>query len=376
MRPSPTPGSARKPSFLWSTKPWSSRIAGSRPPRPDKPPQSAPRAGNWRLSSATRRDLDLAVRFVDRVARPEDPRVAARDLARISPQGRGRRSSGRLDLGLLAMGTVAAPLAPPLVVPLARRRLRQIIGHLVVDARDPALARAPRRTAALRVSGLNVNLLGEAVLGETEAANRTRRTAELLQRDDVDYVSIKVSSLVSQISTWDTGGTGGTVRAVPRSAAPALPGRRRHGADGVRQPRHGGIPRPRPHDGAVHRLLDEDEFLGLEAGIVLQAYLPDALPAHGAAHRAGRRPDAPAAARRSRSASSRAPTSPWSRSRRCSTAGSRRPTRPRTTSTPTTCAASNAACARTSSDAVRLGVASHNLFDVAVRAPAEPPARG
>ena len=27
------------------------------------------------------------------------------------------------------------------------------------------------------------------------------------------------------------------------------------------------------------RLLDEEEFLGLEAGIVLQAYLPDALPA-------------------------------------------------------------------------------------------------
>ena len=54
---------------------------------------------------------------------------------------------------------------------------------------------------------LNINLLGEAVLGEAEAARRTESTRKLLARDDVDYVSIKISCLVSQISTWDTEGT-------------------------------------------------------------------------------------------------------------------------------------------------------------------------
>ena len=80
--------------------------------------------------------------------------------------------------GLLAVGSVVAPLAPPLVVPLARWRLRQIIGHLVVDARDPALG---EHLAAARAQGFrqNVNLLGEAVLGEAEAARRTRRTCLL-----------------------------------------------------------------------------------------------------------------------------------------------------------------------------------------------------
>ena len=46
-----------------------------------------------------------------------------------------------------------------------RKRLRQIIGHLVVDSQDPALG---KHLAKARAQGfrLNVNLLGEAVLGD------------------------------------------------------------------------------------------------------------------------------------------------------------------------------------------------------------------
>jgi len=40
------------------------------------------------------------------------------------------------------------------------------------------------------------------VLGEREAARRRDGTMELLERDDVDYVSVKVSSVASQLSMW------------------------------------------------------------------------------------------------------------------------------------------------------------------------------
>ena len=58
--------------------------------------------------------------------------------------------------------------------------------------------------AKLRKSGnrLNLNLLGEAVLGEREAGRRLQGTYDFLARKDVDYVSIKVSSVVSQLSMW------------------------------------------------------------------------------------------------------------------------------------------------------------------------------
>ena len=72
-----------------------------------------------------------------------------------------------------------------------------------------------------------------------------------------------------------------------------------------------------------------------------------------------------AAAARSRSASSRAPTWRWSRSTPSCTAGRRRRTRPRPTSTPATSALLDSALRPEWAGAVRVGLASHNLFDVA-----------
>ncbi|NNG19971.1 bifunctional proline dehydrogenase/L-glutamate gamma-semialdehyde dehydrogenase [Naumannella sp. ID2617S] len=215
--------------------------------------------------------LDLAVRFVDRVARPDDLGVAARELRRI---GAGAGFLSPVDRALLRIGSYAAPLAPPLVVPLARARLRQLVGHLVVDATDPGLG---RHLAKARAEGfrLNINLLGEAVLGEEEAESRARRTAELLARDDIDYVSIKVSSLISQISTWDTPGSVARcverLRPIYRVAARSTP------------TAFVNLDMEEYRDLALTTevfttLLAEPEFHQLEAGIVLQAYLPDSLP--------------------------------------------------------------------------------------------------
>ncbi|TNC18444.1 aldehyde dehydrogenase family protein [Georgenia sp. 311] len=217
--------------------------------------------------------LDLAVRFVDRVARPEDRRAAARELGRL-PSG-SARFLGPLDRLLLGVGALVAPLAPSVVIPLARRRLRRIIGHLVVDAHDPALA---AHLARAREEGfrLNINLLGEAVLGEDEARSRAERTRALLEREDVDYVSIKVSSLVSQISTWDTRGTVERVlarlRPIYRTAAARTP----HAFVNLDMEEY------RDLDLTLEvftTLLSEPGLADLEAGIVLQAYLPDSVAA-------------------------------------------------------------------------------------------------
>ena len=218
--------------------------------------------------------LDLAVFFVDRVARPEDDAVAANALSRITASD-ASSFLGPVDRGMLGLGALAARIAPKVVVPAARARMKQMVGHLLVDARDPKLG---RHLAAAREDGfrLNINLLGEAVLGEDEAASRTERTRELLERDDVDYVSIKVSSLVSQISPWDTPGT--VERCLERL-----------------RPLYDTATASSPHafvnlDMEEYRdlemtievftaMLSEPRFHDLEAGIVLQAYLPDALPA-------------------------------------------------------------------------------------------------
>ncbi|MEJ2867606.1 proline dehydrogenase family protein [Actinomycetospora sp. OC33-EN08] len=218
--------------------------------------------------------VDFALRFVDRVARPEDDAVAARELARLA--GRGARLPGfasTLDRLMLRTGAVLAPRAPRLVVPLARRRLQQLVGHLVVDASGRVLR---RRLAAARADGfrLNLNLLGEAVLGEDEADRRLARTHELIRRDDVDYVSVKASSVASQLVPWDHEGSRDRL---VRRLTPLFEAARDHGVFVNLD-----MEEYKDLDLTVAlftALLDQPSLRGYSAGIVLQAYLPDSVAA-------------------------------------------------------------------------------------------------
>jgi len=217
--------------------------------------------------------LELAVRFVDDVARPRDVHVAARALGRLGElAGSAGSFLGPVDRTLLRVGAGVATVLPRVVVPAARVRLRQLVGHLVADAGrglGPHLARTRAEGYAL-----NVNLLGEAVLGEAEADARLERTLALVRRPDVDYVSVKVSSVASQLVTWDLDGS--CERVVER-LLPLYRAARGHGV-------FLNLDMEEYKDLALttavfREILAHDDLRGLEAGIVLQAYLPDALGA-------------------------------------------------------------------------------------------------
>ena len=158
--------------------------------------------------------LDFATGFVDRVMRAESNAVAANALRRVvDASDEGAVFLGRIDRLLLGAGASLAPVIPSIVVPLARRRLRQLVGHMVLDATPRDLA--PQLTGARDAVGadLNVNLLGEAVLGADEARRRRDTTVALVARDDVDYVSVKLSSIAAQIMVWDLEATADRIAA-------------------------------------------------------------------------------------------------------------------------------------------------------------------
>ncbi len=221
--------------------------------------------------------LDFATGFVDRVMRAESDAVAATALRRLVSASQGDTAFlGRIDRALLGAGALLAAVLPGVVVPLARRRLRQLVGHMVLDATPRDLA--PQLAAAREaVDGqLNVNLLGEAVLGADEARRRRDTTIALVARDDVDYVSVKLSSITAQIVAWDLEAAAERIaselRPLYRAAMSSTP------------PTFVNLDVEEYRDldltiAVFTRVLSEDEFLPLHAGIVLQAYLPDA---HGA----------------------------------------------------------------------------------------------
>ncbi|HSN36402.1 MAG TPA: bifunctional proline dehydrogenase/L-glutamate gamma-semialdehyde dehydrogenase, partial [Arthrobacter sp.] len=221
--------------------------------------------------------LDFTVGFVDGVVRPEDLQVAALNLAALAPNVPSflpwyMRSAVRL-------GGTMAPVLPQVVIPIARRVLREMVGHLIVDATDSKLGPA---IARIRKEGikLNVNLLGEAVLGEHEASRRLEGTHKLLARPDVDYVSIKVSSTVAPHSAW---AFDEAVEHVVDKLTPLF-ARAASFATGGQGAKFINLDMEEYKDldltiAVFTRILDRPEFKDLEAGIVLQAYLPDALSA-------------------------------------------------------------------------------------------------
>jgi RHH-type proline utilization regulon transcriptional repressor/proline dehydrogenase/delta 1-pyrroline-5-carboxylate dehydrogenase len=230
-------------------------------------------AGPERLAAmlADPEGLPFTVAFIDGVIRPEDQHVAAANLRRLA-----RRPPSFLPAHLRAAmrgGALAATVLPQATIPLTRRVLRGLVDHLVIDASDERLAAA---IARLRADGtkLNLNLLGEAVLGQSEADRRFARTRELIERDDVDYVSIKVSAAVAPHAAW---GFDEAVSEIEQRLLPLL-------NLAARRDTFVNLDMEEYRDldltlAVFMHLLDRDELLNLEAGIVLQAYLPDALRA-------------------------------------------------------------------------------------------------
>jgi RHH-type proline utilization regulon transcriptional repressor/proline dehydrogenase/delta 1-pyrroline-5-carboxylate dehydrogenase len=214
----------------------------------------------------------FTMRFVDRVARHRDDAAAADQLAALV---RGTPLPAFLsptDRGLLRAGAAVAPLVPRAVMPVARERMRRLVGHLVVDA-EPRSLHAHLARERADGFGLNVNLLGELVLGEQEAARRFERTLSLVDDPQIDYVSIKVSAIASQLDLWSFDVTVARIcqrlRELFARAATSQP------------PTFVNLDMEEYRDleltlAAFTSVLDEPHLRGLDAGIVLQAYLPDA----------------------------------------------------------------------------------------------------
>ncbi|MGP9536801.1 bifunctional proline dehydrogenase/L-glutamate gamma-semialdehyde dehydrogenase [Brachybacterium sp. AOP43-C2-M15] len=214
--------------------------------------------------------LDFTLAFVDRVIRPEDPRAAAVELRRLAQDPPAFLPAPLRRV--IALGGATSALAPSLVVPLAQAAMRRMVSHLILDARPRPLGTAIARLTA-DGTNLNINLLGEAVLGAQEAARRLQGVRELVGREDVDYVSIKVSSIVDHLPLW---AAEETVDHIVETLLPLY-----LDASRGQRPTFVNMDMEEYRDleltlRVVETLLDRPELSSLHAGVVLQAYLPDA----------------------------------------------------------------------------------------------------
>jgi RHH-type proline utilization regulon transcriptional repressor/proline dehydrogenase/delta 1-pyrroline-5-carboxylate dehydrogenase len=179
----------------------------------------------------------------------------------------------------LVVGGVMSHYMPSLVVPPIVSRLRQETRSVIVPGEEEDFRRylAERRRAGIR---LNLNQLGEAILGEAEAHRRLQAYLALLARDDVEYISVKISSVFSQINLIAFRHTVELIKTRLRTLYRQAQRHDYRHPDGRLTPKFINLDMEEYRDlgltvTAFQEVLDEPEFLPLSAGLVLQAYLPD-----------------------------------------------------------------------------------------------------
>ncbi len=169
---------------------------------------------------------------------------------------------------------------PRLSVPRMIAKMRADSARSVIPGEAETLHAhlAKRKRQGIRV---NINHLGEAVLGEDEARHRLQTYIRDLQDPSVEYTSVKISTIYSQIHplAFEHSVAVLTDRLAElfRTAAAHTFVR----PDGRRVPKFVNLDMEEYRDLAITtaaftRTLDRDEFKAHAAGIVLQAYLPDA----------------------------------------------------------------------------------------------------
>ena len=324
--------------------------------------------GPDRLGPAARRRRRPGARCSPSPTRSCAPPTPARAM-RAAPRPRRRRTPDALPpLDRAALRLAApAPLSPPgPVAAVVRRRIRAETRGVIVPADDPAFAAT---SPGARADGfdVNVNLLGEAILGDDEA---DARLDALCARHAPARRRLRLGEDLGAVRQPRRARLRPRGRAHRRPPAHRLRRRRRAHAAGVRQPRHGGVPRPPPHGRGVPPGARRAARSPTLAGRDRAAGLPARHPRR--ARRARRRgsPARHARRRRADQGAARQGRQPGdgARRRRARRAGRRRRTAPRPTSTPATRRCSTAASTPPPAAACVVGVGSHNLFDVGLGA--------
>lgn len=216
------------------------------------------------------RGRDLLLDLTDQVMRIRDAGRSARRLHELTESGVPTSLDAFDRTGLRLLGRTA-PAAPAAAQRLVAWRVDRDTSGVILPADDPAFAEylARRKAEGFR---LNVNVLGEAILGDREAEERARRVEAIIRRPDVDYVSVKISAICANLDVlaWDDSLDRIEAQLIRlyRSAMAAVP-RTFVNLD---------MEEHRDLDlsvAAFMRVLGREEFLDLSAGIVLQAYIPE-----------------------------------------------------------------------------------------------------
>jgi RHH-type proline utilization regulon transcriptional repressor/proline dehydrogenase/delta 1-pyrroline-5-carboxylate dehydrogenase len=207
--------------------------------------------------------------MVDEVFRSHDPAISARRWRGLMNEFGVPQYPPLADRVLMRAGGLGSHVLPGVVMKAVAARMRADSARVILPGEKEPLHRylATRKAEGFRI---NLNHLGEAVLGEEESGHRLGAVLDHLADPAVDYISVKISAIFSQISliAWDE--TLAEIKMQLRTLYRAAAQGGKFANLDMEEYRDLALT-----VAAFRGVLDEPEFRSLSAGIVLQAYLPD-----------------------------------------------------------------------------------------------------
>ena len=145
-------------------------------------------------------DKATMIQMTDQTFRSEKPRRAVDQLTHILDAQGVPRYFSPIDKALIRGFQSFGGYLPGVAVPLIKEKMRAETANVILPAEEKHLSGhlAKRRESGLR---MNVNLLGEAMLGEGEAERRLDAYLEALRNPEIESISVKVSTIFSQLSS-------------------------------------------------------------------------------------------------------------------------------------------------------------------------------
>ena len=228
-------------------------------------------------------DKATLIQMTDQAFRSERPTRAAEQLTHILDIQGIPRFFSAVERAMLKGFQSFGSYLPGVSVPLVKDRMRAETANVILPAEPEVLAGhlAERRKQGVR---MNVNYLGEALLGEDDAQKRLESYLAALQLPEIEVISVKISTIYSQISSLARRQSIRTLcdrmELLYRAAAREVFVR----ADGSETRKFVYLDMEEYRDLSITvetftSTLDRPGLEQVNAGIALQAYLPDSLGA-------------------------------------------------------------------------------------------------
>ena len=225
------------------------------------------------------KDKALLIELMDQCFRCEsNARIADQIIFLLQKHGMAHFFTTK-DKTLLWLFENFGKYLPNLSVPLFVDQIREDTKTVVIKGEKEPFNKhlKLRKSEGTRV---NLNLIGEVVLGEVEASERMEKYLEALSNPNIDYLSIKISTIFSQISALDFEHT---VEVLVEKLTKIYKQAVKYPyikEDGTKTNKFINLDMEEYRDlditvAVFKKTLEKPEFKDFYAGIVLQAYLPD-----------------------------------------------------------------------------------------------------